>query len=245
MQARHVPIIDARYWAGITLASIFGTNLGDLYAHESGLGLIGGVPILVALFAVIYFLERRDAGQREAYYWLCIIVMRTGATNIADYLAFRMHINMIGLCVALAAAIAGFGFAAARVGKPRLTGEAKTLPDTNGFYWAAMLSAGVFGTVLGDVCTHWLGGEIASLGLAALLAVVLLLGRNGVAKTLVGYWLTIAIARTAGTAIGDWLAENETLHIGLPLATLMTGIAFAAVLIAWRSKGERAQAPAG
>lgn len=243
MQARHVPIIDARYWTGITLASIFGTNLGDLYAHESGLGLIGGVPILVAIFAVIYFLERRDTGPREAYYWLCIIVMRTGATNIADYLAFRMHINMIGLCVALALAIAAFAYAAARLGKRPAGGATKELPDTNGFYWAAMLSAGVFGTVLGDVCTHWLGGEIASLALAALLAAVLLWGRSGAAKTLVGYWLTIAIARTAGTAIGDWLAENEILRIGLPLATLMTGIAFAAVLIAWRSGGARAQAP--
>ncbi|MDB5866617.1 MAG: putative integral rane protein, partial [Betaproteobacteria bacterium] len=41
MKRVHVPTIDGRYWMAITLASIFGTNLGDFYAHQSGLGLIG------------------------------------------------------------------------------------------------------------------------------------------------------------------------------------------------------------
>ena len=55
MQIRHMPKVNARYWAAISLASLFGTNLGDLYAHDSGFGLIGGVPILAAL-AVFFFL---------------------------------------------------------------------------------------------------------------------------------------------------------------------------------------------
>ena len=69
MQARHVPAIDGRYWAGITLASIFGTNLGDLYAHESGLGLLGGLPIATLLsgvtFASILLLWRRRQPRME------------------------------------------------------------------------------------------------------------------------------------------------------------------------------------
>jgi hypothetical protein len=65
---------------------------------ESGLSQIGGVPILVALFFLIYFVEHLDKSEHDGYYWLCII-MRTGATNIADYLAFGMHINAIRLSV--------------------------------------------------------------------------------------------------------------------------------------------------
>ena len=81
MKSIHVPRIDARYWAGITLASVFGTNTGDLYAHDSGLGIVGGLPILAAIVAVAYFLEHRDTTRHEAWYWLAIIVIRTGATK--------------------------------------------------------------------------------------------------------------------------------------------------------------------
>ena len=66
MKRFHVPTIDGRYWMGITLASIFGTNLGDLYAHESGLGLIGGLPILVLLFAFAYLAEHFDRLSHDA-----------------------------------------------------------------------------------------------------------------------------------------------------------------------------------
>jgi uncharacterized membrane-anchored protein len=236
MRTTHVPAINARYWTGITLASIFGTNLGDFYAHESGLSLIGGVPILVALFFLVYFIERLDKSEHDGYYWLCIIIMRTGATNIADYLTFGMHINAIGLSVFLAILLAALAWAAARSAKSKTSGFGKGLPDTNGLYWGAMLTAGVFGTVLGDVCSHTFGGGTASIGLGAMLAAALIWGPTGAGWSILHYWLTIAVARTAGTAIGDWLAGNKIMNLGLPLSTLLTGLAFAGVLLLWRSR---------
>src|SRR3954454_14071036 len=101
MRTFHVPTIDARYWTAITLASIFGTNLGDFYAHQSGLGLIGGLPILVILFAGAYVAERFDRLRHDLYYWLCIIIMRTGATNIADYLAGRRGLSIDRLSLSI------------------------------------------------------------------------------------------------------------------------------------------------
>jgi len=98
MRTTHVRAINAGYWTGITLASIFGTTSETSTPTESGLSQIGGVPILVALFFLIYFVEHLDKSEHDGYYWLCII-MRTGATNIADYLAFGMHINAIRLSV--------------------------------------------------------------------------------------------------------------------------------------------------
>jgi uncharacterized membrane-anchored protein len=50
------------------------------------------------------------------------------------------------------------------------------------------------------------------------------------------YWLTVATARTAGTAIGDWLAENKIMSIGLPISTLLTGCVFVAVLMLWQRR---------
>jgi uncharacterized membrane-anchored protein len=45
----------------------------------------------------------------------------------------------------------------------------------------------------------------------------------------------VAVARTAGTAIGDLLAGNRVLNIGLNVSTLITGIVFVSVLLFWRS----------
>ncbi len=109
------------------------------------------------------------------------------------------------------------------------------LPDTDAIYWAAMLTAGVLGTVLGRRCSHLLGQGRASVALGVLLGIALMLPQGG-AASIGTYWTTVAIARTAGTAIGDWLAENRLLNIGLPLSTLSSGVAFVAILILWRRR---------
>ena len=157
MKSIHVPDINARYWFAITLASIFGTNLGDYYAHNSGMGILGGLPILATIVAVFFYVERFDRYKHEIFYWLAIIIIRTGATNIADYLAFRVKLNMVFLCVTLALLIA---FLALRDAALKNGARKTGLPDTNARYWVAMLAAGVFGTVLGDLCSHalWVEG---------------------------------------------------------------------------------------
>jgi len=250
MQIRHVPTINARYWAGIALASVFGTNMGDLYAHDSGLGLLGGVPVLVALFLVIYAIERSDKRSHDAYYWLCIIIMRTGATNIADYMAGRrgLGIDRLVLSIGFGVLLAVFAWWLGRVDRSSNgTVPLKTVPTTDPGYWVTMLTAGVFGTVLGDWCQHQFGENAATLGLTILLAVALLAYRNVLLGTLAGYWLTVGVARTTGTAIGDWLAESPIPNLGLPLSTLITGTALAAVLILWpggRPQAALAETPA-
>ena len=239
MKRCHVPTIDVRYWTAITLASIFGTNLGDFYAHESGLGLIGGLPILVFLFACIYLAEHFDGLSHDAYYWLCIIVMRTGATNIADYLAGRRGLNIdrltlsIGVGLALAA-LAWWSVAAGRKAVEQTL--VKSLPDTDVRYWLAMLTAGVFGTVLGDYIQRVFGQGMGTAILSVVLALALLIYSRSILRAAYAYWLVIGVARTTGTAIGDWFAESKLLKLGLPLSTLLTGIAFITVLVLWRNR---------
>jgi uncharacterized membrane-anchored protein len=239
MQIRHMPSVGARYWSAIAMASLFGTNLGDLYAHDSGLGLIGGVPILAALAAVVFLVERRDQTPRELYYWLLIIIIRTGATNIADYGKHQMPYVVFGGI--LSVLMIGFAWASLRSNDAaERTAEAKRgMPTTGAAYWAAMLSAGVFGTFFGDVAQHLIGQGAASAALAMLLLATLAVWRAQGASRIWLYWLTVAVARTAGTAMGDWLAENETLSIGLPLATAITGIVFTSILLFWPREPRR------
>ena len=48
MNERHLPLSNARFWAALCLASIFGANLGDFFAHNIGLGHVAGLPFLAA-----------------------------------------------------------------------------------------------------------------------------------------------------------------------------------------------------
>jgi len=234
MQLSHMPRVNARYWLAITLASLFGTNLGDLYAHDSGLGLIGGLPVLAVLAAAVFLIEKRDSGQRELYYWLLIIVIRTGATNIADYFKHQISYPVFG--VILTVLMVGFGWASARgnAEAERAAEATKGMPRTGAVYWAAMLSAGVFGTFFGDVAQHLIGRWQASLLLGAVLLGGLAVWRGQRASRVWLYWVVVAIARTAGTAMGDFLAESDLVNIGLPISTLLTGAAFVLTLVAWR-----------
>jgi uncharacterized membrane-anchored protein len=238
MQTIHVPKIDARYWAGITMASVFGTNTGDWFAFRSGLGILGGIPILAAILVAAYILERRDNTRHEAWYWLAIILIRTGATNIADFACSGrfLGINRVVFSTALTIFIAGMVFL------QRKNNDKPGLPTTDANYWTTMLAAGVLGTAAGDAVlgklggAEGIGGVYASILLSAVLAVLLLFGRGGRVQTLYYSWLTICVARTAGTAIADMLAENETLNIGLVASSIMTGIVFVAVLALWKSR---------
>jgi MYXO-CTERM domain-containing protein len=226
MKRIHTPVVDASYWLAIALASVSGTNLGDLYAHGSGLGIAAGLALLALLAAAVFLIERRDEKPRLLYYWLAIILIRTGATNIADYAAFRLRVPQALLAIGLLAVIA-LGAGLSRRGE---VGEGGARPaSTNGFYWMAMLGAGIFGTVVGDVCSHRVGEGPAAVGLTAILLAVLFAGRRHWTETWI-YWGAVAVARTAGTAIGDWLAENRLLNIGLPVSTLATTLAFLLVV---------------
>ncbi len=234
MKRLHVPAIDARYWIAITLASVFGTNMGDFYAHSTRLGIVNGLAVLAALAAAVFFMERFDDRPHPVYYWLVIVLIRTGATNIADFLAYRVRVPSLTLSLGLIVLLCLFGWLTAR--SSRAASRRPGLPDTGAAYWAAMLTAGVFGTVFGDVAEHTIGETPAMLALTAVLAVVLLVVRNSAARMIAVYWATIAVARTAGTAIGDWIADTKALHVGLSLSTLLTGLVFVAVLtLPWRA----------
>lgn len=232
MRAQHLPAINLRYWCGIALASVFGTNMGDYYAHTTGLGIGTGLGLLAILCAIVFAAERLDHAPRELYYWLVIIIIRTGATNIADFSAYRLGIPELLLNGGLIALLAILGAIQMRQNSDaRSAGLDRGLASTGGVYWLAMLTAGVLGTVLGDVCEHAFGEGVSAIALTLILAVLLLWRRNNVGGL---YWLIIAVARTAGTAVGDWLAENHLLNIGLPVSTAITAAFFAGILILWR-----------
>jgi uncharacterized membrane-anchored protein len=235
MHARHLPVLGPRFWVALCLASVFGANMGDFFAHDLGLGHVVGLPFLAIGFALILVAERYDVSTRELYYWLAIIVVRTAATNIADYLAGDLKLPRVWImaCLALLLAIAVAKVWAAR----RRTTSAnrnRELLRADAMYWVSMLVAGTLGTVIGDYVSHnlRLGDGLASMALGLPLGVLFLIGSRGPIWSLPFYWATIVMVRAAGTAVGDFLAGRGIL--GLPLSTAATGITFVALLLVWR-----------
>jgi uncharacterized membrane-anchored protein len=245
MKSFHNPLIDLRYWVLISLASIFGTNTGDLavrwYKQASdvvgfpilfGLKHLGPLPILVVLFVVLYFIEKLDSKKIELYFWTAIIIIRTAATNIADSLNDDVLIPAV-TTITISAILLAIG-AFIWQGQRQKPIDGFFTPNSNHFYWGMMMIAGVLGTLIGDELAHAFGLQMSSLVLSVIMLGIVALGYKKFLIFTGFYWFGIAFARIAGTAVGDWLAKNVAkggAGFGLPLATLFSGIVFITVAI--------------
>jgi uncharacterized membrane-anchored protein len=245
MQQYHVPRLGLRYWIALCIASIFGANMGDFFAHNLGLGHVAGLPFLTVGLALVFIVERFDRTAHEAYYWLAIVIVRTAATNLADFFSVDLRLGKLAVMAVLTALLA-LSVAAAWQLVWRNAAD-KADPPSNPLradagYWIAMLTAGTLGTVLGDYFSHdlQLGHAAASVALSVLLAPFFVVGARQLLWPLPMYWATIVMIRAAGTAIGDVLAERN--HLGLALSTAVTGLVFVTFLILWRGSRGRALA---
>src|ERR1700737_2939794 len=107
MQQIHLPMLGSRYWAALCVASVFGANMGDFFAHNLGLGHVAGLPFLAAALAIVMIAERFDGVRHQIYYWSAIIIVRTAATNFADFAAGDLKLPRLWVMVAVAILLAG------------------------------------------------------------------------------------------------------------------------------------------
>jgi uncharacterized membrane-anchored protein len=235
MQQYHMPLLGLRCWIALCLASVFGANMG--------LGHVAGLPFLTIALALVFVLERFDRTTHEAFYWLAIVVVRTAATNLADFFSVDLRLAkpwvMAGLAVLLALSVAAAWQVSWRNAAEKTDAQSNLLQADYG-YWLAMLIAGTLGTVMGDFFSHdlHLGNAVASIVLSVLLAPFLVLGVRRQLWSLPFYWTTIVMVRAAGTTVGDLLAARNAL--GLALSTAATGLLFIGFLTLWRaSKGDK------
>jgi uncharacterized membrane-anchored protein len=237
MKEQHLPLLGPRFWAALCLASVFGANMGDFFAHNIGLGHVAGLPFLVFGFALVMAIERFDRMAHETYYWLGIILVRTAATNLGDFFAGDLRIARSLLMAILAVVLALVIALAWRTRWNSLGGGPKAaVLSADAPYWLGMLLAGTLGTVMGDYFSHnlQLGDAVGAIVLTAILAAMFAVGSKDLIWSLPFYWATIVMVRAAGTDVGDFLAGRHIL--GLPLSTLVTGLAFVALLQLWTDR---------
>ena len=229
MKFRTVPIINARYWAAITLASIFGANLGDFVSHNLHMGHIRGVPWIAAAFVLIAIGGVVSRVAWEGWYWLAIVAMRTAATNLADLATHDGALGTVPVCTALAIGLVVILFI-----RRAIAPEAPTagVPRADAGYWLAMLTAGTLGTALGDGIADAISLPTATLLTAALVVGALALRSRTLIGLVSGYWLAIVAIRTFGTNAGDMIAHFLSLAVSTPL----TGAALFVLLATWRER---------
>jgi len=238
MQQIHLPTLGARYWAALCLASIFGANMGDFCAHNLGLGHVAGLPYLALALAIVVLAERFDRSVHQVYYWTAIIIVRTAATNFADFTSGDMKQPRLLVIAALTALLIATVFAGWQfIWRHRSDEGGASVLRADAPYWLSMFIAGTLGTVIGDYCSHnlGLGDGGACLLLVPLLALLFAIARNGLLRALPYYWLTIVTVRAAGTVVGDLVAGRHML--GLALGTLVTGTLFVALLALRKEPG--------
>jgi uncharacterized membrane-anchored protein len=232
MRRGNLPTIDAGYWAAIIAASICGTNTGDLAAGPLGLGHVRGILPLTAIFLAIIWAEKLIDLTTVAFYWLAIIVLRTMATNIADFATHDLKLSY-PVFVLLLIAFMGVMMWADRFRTdttPQRSASVPALPNADWSYWIVMLTAGVLGTALGD----WLADAGPGVYWASLIGMLLFAAtlfaayRYGLSKP--WYWIAIGACRTWGTDIGDMLVALFRTATSRPAALWISTAISAALL---------------
>ena len=243
MRFGSVPAIDARYWTGMTLASILGCNTGDDCSYYAGWNHWIGLGPLALLVSALLFGERRSARESQAWYWAVVVVLRTAATNLADLATHTFGLPyprvILGLAVLQCLVVWPVAPRLLRAGTDR-----PGRPAAGGWYWLSLLTAGTLGTAIGDWVAEelHLGTGYGTLLLGIVFVLVLAAGRRVRWTTKAAYWPALVAVRAAGTTAGDWLAFREDpgihngLRLGLPLSTAISGVLFLGCLLAWRTR---------
>jgi uncharacterized membrane-anchored protein len=215
-------------------ASVLGTNLGDVGVDTLSLGRWMSFVLLAVICSLAIGADSRFGRHTDAYFWIAIVGLRAAATNVADALThdFGLGYGATALSLAALALVAG------RLTRPGSTGGGSPLIDRR--YWGAMLIAGVFGTVSGDMASHTFGLYAAACVLTAGLVLVLVLRHRVFPAAILGYWCAVLLERCAATPVGDSLASRHALGLGLPLATACSASVFMLALV-WRWTARRAR----
>jgi uncharacterized membrane-anchored protein len=246
---RSLPKLNSKYWVALVAASIFGTNTGDFLAANLHFGNSAGLPYLLAVLGAIFLVEKISPWANAVFFWLAIIVIRTGATNVADITHEYGAYGLLFVPPILAMFVFAVRYYKSRA---KATMSEDSVPRVDVVYWVCMALAGIVGTLLGDYSSgalafgwygasnllglqtgefsfdwFWIGHIFATLIYGAIIVKMLRRFKLVELAQPYKYWTMIALIRTAGTVAGDYIAKT---HLQLYGSTILTGLCFAALI---------------
>ena len=214
----------AGYWFAMFAGSALGTNLGDFWDDGLGLGRELSFASLALIGGLAVFADGRVSRRSEAAFWTAIVALRAASSNVGDFLTHDLALNAAVITAVL-------GVATLLAGRLTRREPGGSTPLIDARYWLAMVIAGVFGTVGGDLVSHTVGLVTACTMLCAVLVLAVLGRSRFAAASVTAYWLVVLAERAAGTPAGDSLASGRALGLGLPLAMCCSGGLLALALL--------------
>ncbi|SHN64297.1 Uncharacterized membrane-anchored protein [Flavobacterium fryxellicola] len=237
---KHIPKINAFYWALIISANTMGETAGDLISQTFNLGYGGGTVALLILFLFVLTISIYSKNQKPILYWTVITVASTLGTTISDFLSRTLSVTYLGVTqetgyiyatVLLVFALI-FTFGIWKWYSKTDTIESGLSKTTEFLYWLAILTSSTLGTAFGDLLAHdtplgFAGGTLLLLGL--LIIVILLAFFTTIARALL-YWLAIILTHPIGATMGDYLTKPEGMNLGNIEASLVLVLVFIVVI---------------
>ena len=222
-----VPEVTLVFWlvkiAATTLGETGGDAvtmswLGETAPGASGMGYLIGTGIFGALFAAAVWAQVRAPRFHPAPYWFAIIASTTVGTTLADYVTRALGLGYAGGSGLLLAMVLGVLWWWKRTLGSVSVGSVGD-PETEGFYWLAIMCSQTLGTALGDWVADTAGlgyaGAMALFG-GALAVVAALYFRTRLSRTLL-FWVAFILTRPLGAVVGDFL-DKPVARGGLELS---------------------------
>jgi uncharacterized membrane-anchored protein len=212
------------------VASMCGTNFGDIFADVLHFNLLEGLIALAVMFVAAALTDRLTTRGFEAIYWVLVLAVRGAATLVADFSIKELNWSYVQAILILAAVWVALVAWYRRSVQPPITVIRPT-----GQYWVTMFAAGILGTLVGDGVGHSFGPLSTGYPIAAGLATGALIFTRVTwsrlfARSVIGHWLAIVLVRWWGTNWGDIFAFLLSLPISMVVTTAVLGL----VLGLWR-----------
>jgi len=256
-----VPAITLGFWIIKILATTFGETAGDSVSMSWlgettpdaptsfwQSGYLIGTLIFGAILAALVFVQIRARRFNPWLYWATIIASTTAGTTMADFVTRSIGIGYSGGSLLLLGSVLA-SLLVWRQALGTVSVSSVHEPKAELFYWVTITFSQTLGTALGD----WIAdGPLGYLGSAvifgALLALIALVYFRTAFDRVALFWAAFILTRPLGAVVGDFLDKPHDrggLELSRVWATLVLGVAIAALIVMFRQKAAPADAQKG
>jgi uncharacterized membrane-anchored protein len=233
IEAMHnkVPEVTLIFWIIKIMSTTVGETGADYLAVHVGIGTTNTTIIMTSLLVVAVIVQMRKRRYVPWIYWLTVVLVSVVGTQITDILTDRLEISLYTSTAVFAVLLAAT-FATWYAVERTLSIHTIVTTRRELFYWTAILFTFALGTAAGDLATEALslGFTIGVVAFGSLIGIIALVYYRG-ANAVLTFWLAYILTRPLGASLGDLLSQSKV-YGGLGLGTIVTSLAFLAVIVA-------------
>lgn len=225
-----VPEATLAFWVIKIMSTTVGETGADYLAVHVGLGTVVTDAIMLTFLLVSLGLQLRATQYVPWRYWLTVVLISIGGTQITDFCTDTLGISLYVSTAVFAAGLAVI-FAVWYAIERTLSIHSITTHRRELFYWLAILCTFALGTAAGDLATEALqmGFALGVVLFGALIALTYFAYTRG-ADAVLTFWIAYVLTRPLGASLGDLLSQPRE-DGGLGLGTVVTSLVFLAIIV--------------